>query len=379
MSDTWTTTADFDGGTKSNSSGNFEIETVTDNENNTANTIVLGNRRGDAFNFADADGLTWKWEEHANTTVAPAVRDIDTTVNDALYIKQTMGTAGASHLCTTDTMSGDFDIRVNLLAAFENGNQYVYHRFWISDNDQVYIVIRKSAAGAYTLISTTIIGGVAGSTTTASWTDYDLSFRITRVGDAVTTYYDLAGGDSWTQHRAVASGFSTDPGVYVVGVYHGVTNGSTYATYSSLRYDTATWTTATYRTSGNWKSNTITNSLLFGSIAITTTDCDANNYIDKIEILKSSDESVITTYSGNITSNTTTTLTSADFDNGFGGTNINYKIKVYLHGDGTKGAELSDITIEYGTTGPSFYATNKSTRITFGYINASKVARYGGS
>ena len=242
MATSWTTTSDFDTrGTKSSSSGNYELETITDNGSNTANCLCLANRSGDMFNFADADGLTWKWQDGGSIGAIDG-RDIDTTTNDTLYMKTTMaGVAKQIVSRTNSTLTGNFDIRVNISATWENGNQFAGFRVYISATDYVVIYMRKLAAGTYTLISTTSIGGVAGTTTTTSWTDYNLSFRIVRTADAVTTYYDTAGGDSWTQHRAVASGFSTNAGSVDIYTYHGVTNGSTYLYATNFRCDTATW------------------------------------------------------------------------------------------------------------------------------------------
>ena len=60
---TFTSTADFDAGTKGpTASGNLGVETVTDNPGMAANAFMLGNLKGDAYNTADADADTAKWD-----------------------------------------------------------------------------------------------------------------------------------------------------------------------------------------------------------------------------------------------------------------------------------------------------------------------------
>src|SRR3990172_3286639 len=60
---TFTSTADFDAGTKGPTvSGNLGVETVTDNPGMAANAFELGNLKGDAYTTADGDADTAKWD-----------------------------------------------------------------------------------------------------------------------------------------------------------------------------------------------------------------------------------------------------------------------------------------------------------------------------
>jgi len=88
-----------------------------------------------------------------------------------------------------------------------------------------------------------------------------------------------------------------------------------------------------YKTSGNWTSATqaMTAGCKMSNLKITLANTDANNYIDKIEVLDASDDSVITTAAGNITATGQTTLVAGDFDNGLDGTlDTDFKVKVYM-------------------------------------------------
>ena len=72
-----------------------------------------------------------------------------------------------------------------------------------------------------------------------------------------------------------------------------------------------------------------------------------SNYIDKVEILDASDDSVISTASGNYSS--TITL-DTEFDT-LAGTNINYKIKIYFIGDNSTSIVLEEMIVTYTSGG----------------------------
>ena len=91
------------------------------------------------------------------------------------------------------------------------------------------------------------------------------------------------------------------------------------------------------------------------SVAVTTTDADATNYVDKIEILDADDsDALLTTANDNIESATTKTYTSTDFNNGLNVTaNKNYKMVITYVGAGgaVSEVEVSNISITYEAAG----------------------------
>ncbi len=98
-----------------------------------------------------------------------------------------------------------------------------------------------------------------------------------------------------------------------------------------------------YHTSGNWTSATQTmpSGKQLYDLSLTVSGGGTSD-ISKVEVLDSSDNSVITTCTTPITANTV--LTAADFDNGFGGTmNKNLKLRLYLVGDGASSIAIEDI------------------------------------
>lgn len=84
-------------------------------------------------------------------------------------------------------------------------------------------------------------------------------------------------------------------------------------------------------------------------LTINHTGLSSNIYIDKIEILSSSN-SVLDTYNGDITNGTSTTLTEEDFNNGLIDTDRNFKVKLYYIGDGSSTPSISNIEGNYEFT-----------------------------
>ena len=110
-----------------------------------------------------------------------------------------------------------------------------------------------------------------------------------------------------------------------------------------------------YKATGNWRSasQTMTASHKLKDITITHSGLDADTFIDKIEILDASDNSLISTYGTNITSGASTNLVTGDFDGtGFADTeDTNFKIKVYFDGNaGTTTPVITQIEGNYEST-----------------------------
>ena len=134
---------------------------------------------------------------------------------------------------------------------------------------------------------------------------------------------------------------------------------------------------AKFRTSGNWTSETVTNSTLIDNIVVTTLDCDDNNGVSVIEIWDS-DDNLLSTFNDGIWTATTTTLRAADFDSGFTGTNVDYYIIVYPIGDGTKSATITDITINYASAEDDEMDINTGINIWgSGNLSLSRDAKFG--
>ena len=363
--ETWTLTADFDGGTKSNSSGNFEVETISDNLTITANQIELGNKFSDTFTFADTDADTWKWENikldygtssefYVNISDGKLNMRIDVVVFDEY---------GDNNIVLKDVMlTGDFDVQVDYLdwdnangSAFYDGlvfsdsknwegsmafGVYRYHDVIAEDND------------GYMGASWT------GTTTNIATADTSGKMRVTRIGTQWTYYYWDNVGLDWVQIQQDAVDYDGDVYVYLYATNYAITVPS----YAQINYDNFKINSGTlvndgvgsgipYRTTGSWESESLTPTDTLSNIKIDYSGVDAENYIDKVEIIKTSNDSVISTYGTNITSGSTISLIAENFDNGFDVTKgIGIKIKVYLIGDETTSPIITEILANYEIT-----------------------------
>jgi len=108
----WNETSHFDTGFKSNSSSNYDVVTFTDNLHLNENEITLDNLYSDRFTFPDADSDTWKWGGFTTGSTYELITDIDTTVEDTLFMNLTTGTTFYG-IVEPLGMRGNFSIIVN--------------------------------------------------------------------------------------------------------------------------------------------------------------------------------------------------------------------------------------------------------------------------
>jgi len=106
-----------------------------------------------------------------------------------------------------------------------------------------------------------------------------------------------------------------------------------------------------YKSSGNWTTPTISPP---GGDTLNNITIDLNNSwsgvdIDQIDIIYSSNDTIMSSHSADITLNGTTVLTGADFDNDFTYTNYSFKINITLEGDGDNTPIIQ--RVNYTTTG----------------------------
>ena len=351
---TWTTTTDFDGGTKSASSGNYEVETATDNGGITANELVLGNMKGDMFNYADADGLTWKWEHLATPYWGLwsnfGTTDIDTTISDTYYTSCTRsGTSGGKAVNVKTQVTGDFDVRVTLNQTANTA----------SDNRVGMLFLVDSTAGSWDGVELWKQEGttdriwarsyVANSQTNNSYstTDKTISLRIVRSGSTVTCYYDLAGGDSWTLLHT-KTGFSTAAGdLHMLNVVHG-TNGTSTCEFSNFKFNSVAFDSGAYRASGSWLSDAYTYPAVTykhaDAVSITLDNASATEYVDKVELIDAADgTTVLATSTDNIITDGANIV--ANWDTDLWTISENLQVKVYLAGTGTDSVQIEGITL----------------------------------
>ncbi|MFO7872656.1 MAG: LamG domain-containing protein, partial [Candidatus Undinarchaeales archaeon] len=295
---TISTTADFDAGNKSSSSGNYEVETNTDNPVITADEIQLGNKYGDAFNFADADANTWKW----NIGYSAGSSDIDTTKTGELY--ETVSTTGAEklHSVALDTaLQGEFDIQID------------FNDLDIPESDMfgtgIYVSTLASGFSNYAGIMRGHYSGFGGhayyghsnsetNTDIAATSNTSGKLRIVRTNPSGDTwnyeifYYDGGWQSLHNYSYTTLEWAAVDADVYPhIFVYAYVSSGTVTCDYDDFKINSGTVSGA-YRTAGHWTSagQTLSKDYLY-NITLNFTNVNASNYIDQLKVYNNSTNS----------------------------------------------------------------------------------------
>jgi hypothetical protein len=367
------TTAGFDAGLKSNSSGNYEVETYTDNLNISNNTFALGNKYSDRFTFPDADADTFKWTYSAYGDFLTNEVDIDTTVAGKLHYRveydEIGGTSGyIDAIVFQDTkIGGDFDIETKWSNWSIEGTANDWLCFGVFDiNDSSSytfdpVICRNYAGGEHFYIA---YGGLTPAQ--VNTTDTDGRFRLTRaITSGTEATYDLYywnnTGSNW--ELLLSEVFSTSGYVNALDdLYVGywvetaTDAGEVVINFDDFKVNSGTLVSSPYRTSGNWTSETIT---LSGQVLKNTTieyaGASGTNYIDKIEWLVGG--VVKATYDTNIVAGSSATIT-APTSGTFVNVNSDFQVRVSLVGDGTGSPRVSSIYGGYSTSSPAIITDN---------------------
>lgn len=347
----------WDGGSKSTVSGTKDIESNIDNLS-MGESLALANKFGDSFNYIDADASNWKWYVGLKRGDGTTASETGTTSGDigittpgamrgsALY---SGGTAGKFYRTMDVKLTNaltEVIIRIDgsvsdstdaiFLGLYPNSINYTeMGRIYNSGSSRIYMY--RAGSGTY---------NYADSADNHIWLKLILGSGPTQY-----VYYNtddtLIPPTSWTLLNFFGSYGGTNNYI-TLGIRDSAATGSAVTadfSYFSIRYGLSFNSVFAgeipFYTSGNATSALQDYVKSIDSMNIFMGYADANNYVDKIEILNSSD-TVVSTYTGNITTTGLTTLTSANFDNGLT-LNATYKVKVYLVGDGAKSPIISYI------------------------------------
>lgn len=339
-------TSDFDAGVKSNSLGNYEMETFTDNGNITANTLALGNKYGDKFTFP-YDGATWKWNHVGNPSGGAGTpkMNISTTVSGVMHV--TCSACNDGFINITSHTSGDFDMRINMQQIQHSGLGDIGLRHYINAVNESWI-IKENVFGSEYLISRTEIGGSVMQNTTNPYSDDDLSIRMSRIGDNLTQYFDSAGGNSWTLHQDRLK-YTDSANIGWLGLRIMSALGGTDEIYfdNYEMINGGLLGTDVYRKSGHWNSTNVTipAASTLGNVTINLTNADANQGISAVYFY--SDGDLVATNETDILVNGAATYSTANgLDTGsFDLLNdtSNLTIQVFMTSDGAGSAVVEDI------------------------------------
>src|SRR3990172_3622830 len=223
QSATFTTTADFDAGTKNlPGDGNFGVETRTDSPAVPADQLELASVRGDSFTLSDPDADTFKWDIGLACTVRGPTTIVREISNGVLRLGAQKAT-GSSRVgvVMSSAISGDLDARVKVVeVATDPSAQF---ELLVFNEKRCYSGIPpQTADGAfYTWDEGPVDGNFllkavmvtdnketnCGTATTVSLAPVHL--RITRSGSTWTWWYS-GNGVAWTQDKQCTNPVSGD-------------------------------------------------------------------------------------------------------------------------------------------------------------------------
>jgi hypothetical protein len=360
------TTAEWDAGIKSNSSGNYEVETNTDNLNISDSWMGLGNKYSDRFTFPDADADTFKWTYSAYGDFLTNEVDIDTTVAGKLHFRveydEIGGTSGyIDAIVFQDTkIGGDFDIETKWSNWSIEGTANDWLCFGVFDiNDSSSytfdpVICRNYAGEEHFYIA---YGGLTPAQ--VNTTDTDGRFRLTRaITSGTEATYDLYywnnTGSNW--ELLLSEVFSTSDYVNALDdLYVGywvetaTDAGEVVINFDDFKVNSGTLVSSPYRTSGSWESPSISTAMN-ATHATTTINYlaeNANACIDSVEWLVGGVSKA--TYATDSCNETTSlVIKEANLTSGsFNDINTTFTVRVNLTSDGASRIALDSINGDY--------------------------------
>jgi len=347
---TYTSTADFDGGTKNDpADGNYGVETNTDNLGIAAGSLELSSLKGDSFTLADTDADTFKWNLFTEgTSCSVRTNAIASGVLDSRVVNSGAGGDCRGGVVSSGSVSGDWDARLKVdktadigttsiweLSLFNVANSFCrgvtedgLHYRDIDGNLQAYTCVNS----AYAQIGTN----------TATPSD-PVWLRITRATNTFTFYYSTD-GSAWTQDEQTTNANIPNPMYIYATVYaDGPLNDETRADFDDYNLAAGTVSAGGFRISGDWisPSFTVPAAQRLSQIELTHSGLSATAYIDLIEV-RDSGGAILESFGTDITSGTSTVLTlTGNFDGVLTG-------RVYLAGNNAGTPTLEAVALTYG-------------------------------
>ena len=215
----FTSTADFDAGTKSDpGDGNYGAETVTDNPAIPADQFQSGNIAGDSFSHSDADGNTFKWtkiqtEGSGSDSYSITSGSLDLKWTSALNAEQT-------DEFSTAKITGDFDIRT-LVTSVSSNNNFDGFQWYLLRNQGAFsggsqdgVGIRWDHGTNARFRSAKIVSGSLTVLNTHADCGATCYLRMTRSTNDFTFYYS-ADGSSWTTITTATTLSNVPASVYI--------------------------------------------------------------------------------------------------------------------------------------------------------------------
>jgi len=348
-----TTTANFDAGTKTNSTNNSEIETSTDNPGMTAGEFQLGNLFGDSFNFNDDNGVTWKWNVKDENTGTENEANI---TNGYFQLKNTISGEDRIAWAYRNQVDGNFSVHVRIDIASASG----LPSFWMigmidqqnyfdaSGTDGVIFLLRDAPTS--NVEGFNITNGVGTQVFDHSNNTNPQWFRINR-SDNTFDFDTSIDGITWFNRGTTTS---IHPNLlYPVIMYRKFSSETNFELqYDNFTVNSGTFnsTGETYRQDGNWTSASISiDSDQLNATTIIHSGLDSNHYIDQVQWLISG--LPVANYTTNINSGSSTTIT-APTAGSFEDVNNTFQVKLFLVGNNSSSPVIQEISGTFANSTP---------------------------
>ena len=364
---TFTSTADFDAGTKGPTvGGNLGVETVTDNPGMAANAFELGNLKGDAYTTADGDADTAKWDL-ATGNAEITVRSIAGGVLNAGI--ETLPGGGWAGVASSVSLAGNVEITWRADAiTLTNANDMA--RMALMDGQGIcatgagqdgveYDARKDPTANEVRLFAFTCTAGiqVAVGTETADIAE-PVWLRITKAGTTVTWSYSTNGVSFVVDESAT---FVTGANLFatITSLDLGDDATQTVWAFDDFRLSGGTVNAGGFRTAGTWTSatQTFTTEIVQG-ITVTYSGASAAGYIDAIRIVDALGATLFTDDT-NIVAGSSIVLIVPDADN----LEQDWAARILLAGDGSATTTVESVVITTGDRPCESFGTS-----TFGIV-----------
>ena len=374
----YTLTEDFDAGFKSNSSGNYAVETYSDNRRNDLNELILANRLSDTFPFCDSDANTFKWvasttDLDSDTSSTVRVCNNDLFRNSGLWMSIVARAAGQGDInilssvglrSAKDAGGTEIDSRIQVSNPFPSpqagsSTSTLFYEIRDANDDFVFPIpvddqalwtgTCTNACSSYSWqASRRLDGGLTTNVGSAVSLNNALLFlRITLATSGVVTWFYSTDGATWVQQAQQADLGATWFGADSVVTLSSIrlaqnTNAATtlFPVWGEFQWASGTFDVSTqaFQTSGFWETQPISHDLgVPRSITLTYSGASAAGFIDQIAFLDVADI-VVWSSDTDITSGTSTTIST-------GSPSGNYKLRITFGGDGSASVSIEDISL----------------------------------
>lgn len=304
ISGEWSSTSQFDSGTKSEPSptdGNYGVETSTDSGWIDEGEIQLTSRHADLFSYDDLDSETFRWD--ASVCQSPTVTSqiIDNGFYRASVTRSLSG--GRAAIRTQSSYSGILDVRFNFtdssasdqdeaieLQIINEATDGCYFNYGTADGF-VYQIVRDVACGAclrmYLFVVTNGVPVLSGSATQLA----SMAFWVRVVIDQSTPYhifyYSLNGGLTWTVDEISTFVFSGNSFVSLTVIDSIGAADAAIFDVDNFLVSIGNPSVPSYRTSGNWTSPNVAINVSVSTpthVVLSYENVDAENTVDYVRV-----------------------------------------------------------------------------------------------